>query len=406
MCVAVWVDCRMGRLDMGVCLPAVKCKPRITSVRILVAGAVGVLLYFAHVAFVPIALALLISLVLSGPVEALHARHVPRSLGAALIVASILGLMAASVDLLSEPAQKWFAAAPHTVRLIERKIRPFEQVMARIGELRASAGNIGAAPQPAQPGAEAAPAPAAPQESGPAMLLDGARTVVLSCMTVIILTLFLLAGGPPMLARMTAAFASDLKLAHILAVIEKVRAEVGRFYVTTALINVGVGIATACAMKFCGMPNPVLWGTMAAIFNFIPYAGPTASLIVLTTVAIISFDGLGHAFTVAGSFLAIAALEGHFVQPLLVGRRLQLNPLLVFLALWFGGLFWGIAGIILATPTLVAIKVVASGAASCEPLLEFLSPHKEDDYRRDAVVEPDISVAIALRERASSPPAA
>jgi predicted PurR-regulated permease PerM len=389
-------------------LPAVKCKPRITSVRILVAGAAGALLYFAHVAFVPIALALLISLVLSGPVEALHARHMPRSLGATLIVAAILGLMAASVDLLSEPAQKWFAAAPHTVRLIERKIRPFEQVMARIGELRASAGNIGATPQPAQSGTEAAPAPAPPppQESGPAMLLDGARTVVLSCMTVIILTLFLLSGGPPMLARMTAAFTSDLKLAHILGVIEKVRAEVGRFYVTTALINVGVGIATTCAMMFCGMPNPVLWGVMAAVFNFIPYAGPTASLIVLTTVAIISFDGLGHAFAVAGSFLAIAAVEGHFVQPLLVGRRLQLNPLLVFLALWFGGLFWGIAGIILATPTLVAIKVVAGGAANCEPLLEFLSPHKEIDYRRDAIVEPDISVAIALRERASSPPAA
>jgi predicted PurR-regulated permease PerM len=370
-----------------------------------VAGAVGTLLYFAHVAFVPIALALLISLVLSGPVEVLHARRVPRSLSAALIITAILGLMAATVDLLSEPAQKWFAAAPHTVRLIERKIRPFEQVMARIGELRASMGNIGAAPQSGQPGAEpAAPVPQErPQESGPAMLLDGARTVVLSCMTVIILTLFLLAGGPPMLARMTAAFASDLKSAHTLAVIEKVRAEVGRFYVTTALINVGVGIATACAMMFCGMPNPVLWGTMAAVFNFIPYAGPTASLIVLTTVAIISFDGLSHAFAVAGSFLVIAAIEGHFVQPLLVGRRLQLNPLLVFLALWFGGLFWGIAGIILATPTLVAIKVVASGSASCEQLLNFLSPHKDDDNRREAVVEPDVSLADALRQRASPP---
>jgi predicted PurR-regulated permease PerM len=391
-------------LNMGVRLPAVKCKPRVTSVRILVAGAVGALLYFAHVAFVPIALALLISLVLSGPVEALHERRVPRSLSAVLLIAAILGLMAATVDLLSEPAQKWFAAAPHTVRMIERKIRPFEQVMARIGELRASAGNIGAAPQSGQPGMEA-PAPV-PQDSGPAMLLDGARTVVLSCMTVIILTLFLLAGGPPMLARMTAAFASDLKSAHILAVIEKLRAEVGRFYVTTALINMGVGIATTCAMMFCGMPNPFLWGTMAAVFNFIPYAGPTASLIVLTTVAIISFDGLGHAFAVAGSFLAIAAVEGHFVQPLLVGRRLQLNPLLVFLALWFGGLFWGIAGIILATPTLVAIKVVAGGAANCGQLLDFLSPNKDDDHRREAVVEPDVSLAVALRQRASSPPAA
>ena len=184
----------------------------------LVAGAIGLLLYFAHVAFIPVALALLISLILSGPVEALHERHVPRSLSAALIMATILGIMVALVNFMSEPAQKWFAAAPHTVRLIEKKIRPFELIMARIGELRNSAGNIGSGPQPAQAASAPAPAPAAQPESAPAMLLDSARTVVLSLVTIVILTLFLLSGGPPMLARMTAAFASDLKAAHILAV--------------------------------------------------------------------------------------------------------------------------------------------------------------------------------------------
>lgn len=380
-----------------------KSKPRVTSVRMLVTGAIGALLYFAHVAFIPVALALLISLVLSGPVEMLHDRRVPRSVSAAVIVAAILGLMAAMVNFMSEPAQKWFAAAPHTVRLIERKIRPFEQIMARIGELRNSAGNIGSAPQPAQ--SVPAPVAAAPQESAPAMLFDGARTFVLSCVTIIILSLFLLAGGPPMLARMTAAFASDLKAAHIIGVIEKVRSEVGRFYVTTALINVGLGIATAFAMMLCGMPNPFLWGTMAALLNFIPYAGATTSLIVLTVVAIISFDGLGHAFAVAGCYLAIATVEGQFVQPLLVGRRLQLNPMLVFLALWFGGFFWGIAGIILATPTLVALKVVATQAASGKQLLDFLSPHNLDGGPRgEAIVAPDIS-AVALRQGPLPPPA-
>ncbi len=372
----------------------------------LVAGAIGALLYFAHVAFIPVALALLISLVLSGPVEALHARGVPRGLSAALIMAAILGMMVALVNFMSEPAQKWFAAAPHTVRLIERKIRPFELIMSRIGELRNSAGNIGSGPQPAQ--APAAPAPAAaPQESGPAMLFDGARTVVLSSVTILILTLFLLSGGPPMLARMTAAFASDLKAAHILEVIEKVRSEVGRFYVTTALINVGLGIATSLAMMACGMPNPFLWGTLAAVLNFIPYAGATTTLIVLTVVAIISFDGVGHALAVAGCYLALATIEGQFVQPLLVGRRLQLNPMLVFLALWFGGFFWGIAGIILATPVLAALKVVATNSAGGQPLLEFLSPHKNDDRpAKDAIVEPDVSLAAALRQRGPLPPTA
>jgi predicted PurR-regulated permease PerM len=238
------------------------------------------------------------------------------------------------------------------------------------------------------------------------MLLDGARTVVLSCVTVIILTLFLLSGGPPMLARMTAAFASDLKSAHILAVIEKVRSEVGRFYVTTALINVGLGIATSLAMMACGMPNPFLWGTMAAVLNFIPYVGATTTLMVVTIVAIISFDGVGHAIAVAGSYLALATIEGQFVQPLLVGRRLQLNPLLVFLALWFGGLFWGIAGIILATPTLATLKVVAENSAGGKQLLEFLSPHKENEPTDQAIVEPDVSLAVALRQRGPLPPTA
>ena len=238
------------------------------------------------------------------------------------------------------------------------------------------------------------------------MLLDGARTVVLSCVTVIILTLFLLSGGPPMLARMTAAFASDLKSAHILAVIEKVRSEVGRFYVTTALINVGLGIATSLAMMACGMPNPFLWGTMAAVLNFIPYVGATTTLIVVTIVAIISFDGVGHAIAVAGSYLALATIEGQFVQPLLVGRRLQLNPMLVFLALWFGGLFWGIAGIILATPALATLKVVAENSAGGKQLLEFLSPHKEHESADMAMVEPDVSLAVALRQRGPLPPAA
>ncbi|HEY2780459.1 MAG TPA: AI-2E family transporter [Steroidobacteraceae bacterium] len=391
-----------------------KTKARITSVRLLVAGAIGLTLYFAHVAFIPVALALLISLILSGPVEALHDRHVPRSLSAALIMAAILGIMVALVNVMSEPAQKWFAAAPHTVRLIERKIRPFELIMQRIGELRISAGNIGAGPQPAQAAAPAPPPAAAPHESAPELLLDGARTVVLSCVTIVILTLFLLSGGPPMLARMTSAFASDLKSAHILTVIEKVRREVGRFYVTTALINIGLGIATSLAMMACGMPNPFLWGTMAAILNFIPYAGPTVTLMVLTVVAIISFDGLGHAAAVAGCYLALATVEGQFVQPLLVGRRLQLNPMLVFLALWFGGFFWGIAGIILATPMLATLKVVATNSAGGQQLLDFLSPHHDDDAapklgrkkRSNSAPEesePDTPL-VALRRRRSLPP--
>src|ERR1700682_3140364 len=146
-----------------------------TSVKLLAAGAIGLLLYSAHVAFVPVALALLLALVLSGPVESLHGWRVPRSVRAAVLMMAILGVFAALVNFVSVPAQQWFAAAPHTLRVIERKIRPVEQVMNRLDDMPNSAGNNGRA-------THAAPQStiAAPEESGSVRLLDATRGAVLS----------------------------------------------------------------------------------------------------------------------------------------------------------------------------------------------------------------------------------
>jgi predicted PurR-regulated permease PerM len=240
--------------------------------------------------------------------------------------------------------------------------------------LRSSAGNIGAAGQPGT--ASAAPA-GADAESAPALILDATREAMVSLLTFVIVTLFLLAGGPPMLARMTAAFVDDLNAGHVLDLIEKVRGEVGRFYVTTALINIGLGCATAGAMMVWGMPTPYLWGLVAALLNFIPYAGSTATLIIVTLVAFVTFDNIGHVLGVSGTYVLLAMLEGQIVQPLFVGRRLKINPLLIFLALWFGGLFWGVAGVILATPALLTLKVIAEHSLGGRSVMEFLGPNNE-----------------------------
>jgi len=344
-----------------------------TAIKVLALGAVGLLLYVAHAAFIPIALALLFALILSGPVEALHRFRVPRSLSAAVILIVVLASMAGVVDFMWEPAQQWFKSAPQTVRVIKRKLAPAAKFVGNIEALRENASVIGAMTQ-ASPGPAAATVAA---DKSPALLWAATREALVSTLTFVIITLFLLAGGPPMLARMTAAFVDDLNSAHLLDIIEKVRHEVGRFYVMTALINVGLGCATAGAMMLCGMPTPYLWGILAAVLNFIPYAGSATTLIVLTLVAFVTFDGIGQVLAVAGSYVALAALEGQLIQPLFVGRGLSVNPLLIFLALWFGGLFWGIAGVILATPALVALKVVAENAIRGKAVLEFLGPNDQ-----------------------------
>lgn len=146
---------------------------------------------------------------------------------------------------------------------------------------------------------------------------------------------------------------------------------------TTTVINIGLGVVTSFAMWAWHMPTPYLWGAMAAILNYIPYAGPGSTLLILSLIAVVSFNTLGPVLGVAGTDVAIAMIEGQLVQPLLVGRRMELNPLLIFLGLWFGGLYWGIAGIILATPTLVALKVIAESTKRGKPMMEFLGPNNQ-----------------------------
>jgi predicted PurR-regulated permease PerM len=352
---------------------------RTTTAKLIVWGAVGLLLFYAHAAFIPVALALLFGLVLSGPVEALHRIRVPRSLSAALILVLVLSAFGGLVTLIWTPAQDWFAKAPQTMTIIKQKVSPIAKFMARVDELRNNAGNIGAQgrPRPATQAAVVAPA----TQSAPALLLDVGGSAIAALLTFLIVTLFLLTGGPPMMARMTAAFVDDLNASNALNIIEKVRGEVGHFYLTTTVINIGLGIVTGLAMWAWRMPTPYLWGAMAAILSYIPYAGPGSTLLILSLVAVVSFNTLGPVLGVAGTYVLIAMIEGQLVQPLLVGRRMELNPLLIFLGLWFGGLYWGIAGIVLATPTLVALKVIAESTKRGRPMMEFLGPNNQTAER-------------------------
>jgi predicted PurR-regulated permease PerM len=225
------------------------------------------------------------------------------------------------------PGQKWFAKAPQTMTTIRQKVSPIARFMNHMDDLRKNAGNLGAQGH-AAPGA-----PAAATERAPALIANVGAPAIASLLTFVIGTLFLLAGGPPMMARMTAAFVDNLKASYVLNIIEKVRAEVGHFYLVTTLINVGLGLATGFAMWAWGISTPFLWGALAAVLNYIPYAGPGCTLLLVTVVATVSFCTLRHVLGVGGTYVVIAMIEGQVAQPLLVGRRLEINPLLIFLGL-------------------------------------------------------------------------
>jgi predicted PurR-regulated permease PerM len=357
------------------------------------------LLYFAHAVFIPIVLSLLFALVLSSAVEALHRHCIPRALSAILMLTVLVTVLGATLYAVSGPATQWFDNLPQTLKIIEKKVQPARQLIARIEVISHRAGSLtdAAPPKPviAPPAAPAAPI-VAPSPGSTDVLLE-AREGIISTMSIIILTLFLLSGGPPMLARMMAAFAKDMYATQTLKVIEAIRRALGRYYGSIALINIGLGVATGLTMMLLGLPNPFLWGTMAAVLNFVPYIGSATTLVVLGFVAAVSFDDIAHVLAVMGSYLAIATLEGQVVQPLLVGHRLEINPVLVFLAVWCGGWMWGIAGIAIAVPALVALKVGAQHSQNGAALRDFLSPKntvpltlRSPNLRRGAKARPQI----------------
>ncbi len=360
----------------------------VTASKIFIAGALGTLLYVARTAFIPVVLALLFWLVLSGPVESLCRRRVPRALSAIVVVVIVLSALATLVFLMRNPAQEWFARAPQTFATIRHKLGPVSHWINYLEDIRKSATSLVPAKQ-AAPALAVVPAPTA---STPVVIFTATTGVMVSTLTFIVVTLFLLAGGPPMLAHMTAAFIDNLHASGVRDLIEKVRVQVGHYYLVTTLINIGLGIATGLAMWAWGMPTPYLWGALAAIVNYVPYGGAATTLTVVTIVAIMSFDTLGQVLGVMGTQLLIATIEGQIAQPLLVGKRLNVNPLVIFLGLWFGGIFWGVVGIMLATPILVTLKVLAENAHHGQSLLEFLSPN------------PASSRTPRLRKLASHPP--
>jgi len=336
----------------------------IVSLCIAIAG-----LYFARQALIPIALALLLATILSSSVEALHRWKIPRGVGASLVLLTILSLCGLVLNAITVPAEEWFANLPRTLQILERKVRPVEQVLKRLETV----GNRATALAAPSVGTRSN-APASPNATSVTAfdVLMWTRSGLINTVTVLIVTLFLLSAGPPVLARMTSALVHDLQAVGVIRIIEAIRIEVGRYYATIALINLGLGIATGITMTLLGMPNPVLWGTMAAVFNFVPYVGSATTLLVLTTVAAVTFDTIGQVLAVIASYLSLATIEGQIVQPLLVGHRLEINPLVVFLAVWFGGWLWGVAGIIMAVPILVVIKVAAEHSRNGHPIVVFL----------------------------------
>jgi predicted PurR-regulated permease PerM len=171
---------------------------------------------------------------------------------------------------------------------------------------------------------------------------------------------FFLVGRKQMRRRVVLFFATQEGRLRALGVLNEIEESLTRYIVTAGAINFCLGLIVGCASWAIGLPNAPMWGVLAFAFNFLPYIGPLIITIALFVAGLVVFPALGHALIAPAFFVGLATVEGHFITPNIVGRRLELSPVLVFVGLVFWTWLWGPMGALLATPLVIAGTVVAN----------------------------------------------
>ncbi|MEP6590891.1 MAG: AI-2E family transporter [Gemmatimonadota bacterium] len=319
----------------------------------------------------PIVVAGMLALLLAPTVRWLAQHRLPTGLAAGLVMIGVTSALVIAVTLLANPAADWLERAPKSLAQAERKIRrlskplqTLQQTAEKVQQVTQSAGVGGGPPNGAQ-SVTVAPAGLMSKLSGTTISAVGAL------LTVIFLAYFLLAMGD----RFRDKFADMLPERHrreMAAAIVLMQRQMSHYLLLTTLIAAAVGVLTWGALEFIGFPNPALWGVVAGVLNFIPYVGAVVTLVVLGLTGLVSFDTTREPLLAMGAFLVINMIESNLATPMLLGRRLPLNPVAIFVGLLFWSWIWGITGAVLAVPLTVMVKVIADRVESLKAFGELL----------------------------------
>lgn len=306
--------------------------------------------YVAQEVLIPLTLALLLSLLLSPVVTLLQRARLPRAVGSILVLVVVVVALAGGVTLLSQPARDWIAKAPATIQTIQKRFQSFREPIRRAEEATEKLENLTqSAKQPTVVSTE------------PSLLTSmatGTPRVLASIAAVLLLVYFFLSSGNGFLRRMVEIAPGLTEKKRVVSIARDVQDAMSRYLLMVTLINLAVGALTAVTMTWLGVPNPLLWGAVAGVLNFAPYVGPAMTGIGLLVVGFTTFDTLGHVVAVPGAFFAIAFVEGQLITPVIIGRRLALDPTVVFVWLLLWGWLWGIVGVLLAGPLLACFRIV------------------------------------------------
>jgi predicted PurR-regulated permease PerM len=341
----------------------------------------------ARALLVPLAIGLILYFLLRPPVRALKAARVPEPVGAALVLVALVTVVAVGVYALSWPAATWVARAPESLARVESKLRPIVHRLQRLTRTAEEMGRITEATVPASP----APEVKIKEPSLGTLFVGGMRSFLAGTVVVFTLVYFLLAEGDGLLRKVIRAYPRLTDRKRAVAIAHEMETQISGYLFFSTVMNVAFGALIAGVMWLLGMPNPMLWGVVAGVTKFIPYLGGLACAVVLAMASIVAFDDVWWALLVPGVFLAIDTVHGNVLLPLLLGKRFELDPAVLFVALFFWWFVWGTAGALLAVPIMSALRIFCEHVEGLKRFAAFLG---------GTLAEPQPQAAESL----SSPP--
>jgi predicted PurR-regulated permease PerM len=313
----------------------------------------GALLKIAAAVVIPVTSAIIIGSII-GPVAEYGARHrVPPLLTAIVLVVLVTGLIYFTAITLTAPVASWIDRGPEIAQTMREKLHVLQGPLKALRNLYDSLqGEL------AGSGTEAPPLKVQP-ESG--ALLPGLIVAVTPALTQVLLfigtLLFFLASRTGLRRRLVIVFGSREARLLALRILKDSERQLATYIGTVSVINLGIGVLTALTMFIVGLPNPEMWGLLAFILNYVPYLGPATLTALLFVAGIVTLPTLVGALVPPAIYVAINTLEGNVVTPSIVGRRLTLNPFLLFLSMAFWTWMWGPIGAFLAMPLMIVAMV-------------------------------------------------
>ena len=339
-------------------------------------------LFFAAAIILPFVLALVLALVLGPAMRLLNRRlRIPRMIAALLLIVALFSVVGAMGYALSVPASGWIAKAPQSLpalvdklRFLERPIQLMQHGVQQLQNLMSQSGD--------QPDAQNAPrpGPAAPQSSnvgGSLMgigssVLQGGRAFLGEGFTLMLLLFFFLASSDTLLRRFIEILPHLDEKRRAVSIVTEIENNISRYLLTITLMNALVGLFAGLAVWLLGMPDPLLFGTLAFLLNYIPIIGPVTGMVIFFFVGVFTFPSIWQAFIPAGIYLGIHVLEGETITPMLLASRFTLNPVMVISSLMFWDWLWGIPGALLSMPLLAVTKIVCDHIEWLMPLGHLL----------------------------------